>query len=251
MKPKLLLLEDEPASRHFLCLAAEALPAEVEPAATVAEARALALSGAHALWLFDVNLPDGSGGGLLAWLRAQGLQTPAIAHTAAHETAERARLLAEGFLAVVTKPLTTAAWQAAIRDALKGPVAEATSGDPRQDTGGAEPADTAAVWDDTAAAAALGGSATNVAALRQLFLAELPDARDTVVAAAADGDLAAVRAALHKLRASCGFVGAARLQAAVAALQGDPAGDTALQRFLSAVAKTLEAAAAADDGGGG
>ncbi|MEZ0470568.1 response regulator [Luteimonas salinilitoris] len=246
MKPKLLLLEDEPASRHFLCLAAEALPAEVEPAATVAEARTLALSGAHALWLFDVNLPDGSGGGLLAWLRAQGLQTPAIAHTAAHEAAERARLLAEGFQAVVTKPLTAAAWQAAIRDALKRRAANAAPGDPRRDAGDAEAADTASVWDDTAAAAALGGSATNVAALRQLFLAELPDARDAVVAAAAGGDRAAMGAALHKLRASCGFVGAARLQAMVTALQDDPAGDTALQRFLSAVAKTLEPAPAAD-----
>ncbi|WP_407352343.1 response regulator [Luteimonas sp. R10] len=250
MKPKLLLLEDEPASRHFLCLAAEALPAEVEPAATVAEARTLALSGAHALWLFDVNLPDGSGGGLLAWLRARGLRTPAIAHTAAHETAERARLLAEGFQAVVTKPLTAAAWQAAIRDALQGRDADATPGHPPQDAGDADAAEAAPVWDDIAATAALGGSATNVAALRRLFLAELPGARDAVMAAAAGGDRTAMGAALHKLRAGCGFVGAARLQAAAAMLQGDPASDPALRHFLSVAAETLQAAPAADGGGG-
>ena len=83
MKPRLLLLEDEPTSRMFLTAALADLPVEVDVAGTVAEGRAMAAGGGYTLWLFDANLPDGTGSGLLAQLRADGLGTPAIAHTAA------------------------------------------------------------------------------------------------------------------------------------------------------------------------
>ncbi|NZA25976.1 response regulator [Luteimonas sp. SJ-92] len=237
MKPRLLLLEDDPASRHFLCLAAEALPATVDHAGSVAEAHAMAVAAEHALWLFDVNLPDGSGGGLLAALRGQGLQTPALAHTAAHDDAERQRLLDEGFAAVVTKPLSAAAWQAAIHDALGG------RGGGVQDRPEASASPVVALWDDAGAAAALGGNAANVAALRQLFLAELPATRETVAAAVAAGNHEAVRSALHRLRAGCGFVGAAGLQFAAVRLHEDPASGTALQQFLDTLERTAAAAA--------
>src|SRR5690606_31696336 len=94
------------------------------------------------------------------------------------------------------------------------------------------------VWDDAAAAAALAGNRDNVAALRQLFLAELPAARDRIVAAASYGDDAGVRDALHRLHASCGFVGAARLDAAGRALREAPACEARLQAFLDAVNQT-------------
>ena len=93
-------------------------------------------------------------------------------------------------------------------------------------------------WDDAAAAAALAGNRDNVAALRQLFLAELPAARDRIVAAASYGDAAGVRDALHRLHASCGFVGAARLDAAGRALREAPACEARLQAFLDAVNQT-------------
>ncbi|MDH5824469.1 response regulator [Luteimonas sp. RD2P54] len=237
MKPRLLLLEDDPASRHFLCLAAEALPAAVDHAGTVAEARSLALATDHALWLFDVNLPDGSGGALLAALRTHGLHTPALAHTAAHDEAERQRLLGEGFAAVVTKPLSAAAWQAAIREALAG--RDAAAPQPPQ----ARDASTAALWDDAGAAAALGGSTANIAALRQLFLAELPATRAAVTAAAAAGDGEAMRAELHRLRAGCGFVGAAGLRAAATRLHDAPGSEAALQEFVGILERTAASAA--------
>lgn len=233
MMPTLLLLEDEPTSRIFLTAALADLPVEVEVAGTVAEGRAMAAGGGHALWLFDANLPDGTGSSLLAQLRADGLATPAIAHTAAAGEEETARLLADGFDAVVVKPLPAAAWRDAVQKALDGgsalPVGEAAARYAAAD---------APVWDDGAAAAALAGNRDNVAALRQLFLAELPATRDRIVAAASYGDEAGVRDALHRLHASCGFVGAARLDAAGRALREAPGCEARLQAFVEAVNET-------------
>ena len=233
MKPRLLLLEDEPTSRMFLAAALAELPVEVDQADTVAQGRAMAADGGHALWLFDANLPDGTGSGLLAELRANGQATPAIAHTAAAGEDERARLLADGFDTVVVKPLPATAWRDAVRTALeRGPAL------PVGEPAARYAATDAPVWDDGAAAAALAGNHDNVAALRQLFLAELPAARDRVVAAASYGDEVGVRDALHRLRASCGFVGAARLDAAGQALRDVPACPSRLQAFVDAANET-------------
>lgn len=240
MNPRILLVEDDPTSRAFLQAATEALPAEVDVAGSVAEATALAARHAHALWLIDANLPDGTGAALLARLRARGLSTPAIAHTASHERGEHDALVDAGFVATVAKPLSAEAWIAAIRRSLEGT--------PRASPAPARNviAEEAAVdlyripaWDDDQALAALAGNAGHVAALRALFLAELPGVRDAVAAAAGDGDVDAIRASLHRLRAGCGFVGAARLEAAAARLRDAPSSDAALRTFLAAARDTL------------
>lgn len=244
MNPRILLVEDDPTSRAFLLAATQSLPADVDVAVGVADALALATRHAHALWLIDAHLPDGSGAGLLARLRDTGLATPAIAHTASHEDGEHEALRAAGFAATIAKPLPAARWQAAIRDALAAaspaaiPVAQAA--DPAD-----EPVaglDAIPLWDDAVALAALGGSTDNVAALRRLFLDELPDARDTVVRAIAAGDDEGLRAIQHRLRASCGFVGAARLDAALSLLRDAPASAPALRAFLGAAQEMLSPA---------
>ncbi|MDR2872442.1 MAG: Hpt domain-containing protein, partial [Xanthomonadaceae bacterium] len=75
--------------------------------------------------------------------------------------------------------------------------------------------------------------------LRQLFLDELPTACRNVVNAARSGDLPALHAGLHRLQASCGFVGAARLAAAIAELRASPASTAALEHFRNAVEALL------------
>lgn len=247
MKPRVLLLEDEPTSRMFLVAAVAELPVEVDAAGSVALGRELAVAGGHALWLFDANLPDGTGSGLLAELRARGLDTPAIAHTAAAGPGEREALLADGFDAVVVKPLPAAAWRDAIRAALESasgplPLGEAAAGYRLEEP----PA-----WDDASAIAALGGSAENVAALRELFLAELPAARDQAAAAAREGNETALHDVLHRLRASCGFVGAARLDAAARALRDAPDSPRRLRAFLDAAEATASNPSRAPTGGAG
>jgi len=238
MSPRILLVEDDPTSRAFLHAATELLPARVDAAASLAEAMALAGRHDYALWLIDARLPDGSGSALLARLRALGATTPAIAHTASRERGEHEALLAAGFIATITKPLPGGAWQAAIR-AVLDPSGAAGTPPATATRDGGENAPAIPVWDEAAALAALGGNAGNVAALRRLFTDELPGARDALVQAARTRDVGAMRDQLHRLRASCGFVGAARLDAAASGLRDAPLSDAALQAFLDAAQDTL------------
>jgi CheY-like chemotaxis protein/HPt (histidine-containing phosphotransfer) domain-containing protein len=212
----LLLVEDDPVSAVFLRDAATALPAEVDVAGTIATALACAVARRHDAYLIDANLPDGRGETLLQALRDRGIAAPALTHTAAHDLAIRERLRAAGFVDVLCKPLTMGELHDALRRHLG--IAPATCG--KQPN-----------WDDGAALAALGGQQAHVDALRGLFLQELPGQRQRIEAAAGGGDDAAIRAELHRLAASCGFVGAARLADAVRELQADPLAGQALQQF--------------------
>ena len=149
---------------------------------------------------------------------------PALAHTASTEPAVRERLLSAGFRDVLCKPLGIGALHAALRTHL---AMTARVEEPRP------------AWDDAAALRALGGDPGHVAALRDLFLLELPGQLRRVHDAAMAGDEVAIRAELHRLAASCGFVGAAGLAAAVRELQAAPLQPQALQRFDAAVDELL------------
>ena len=207
--PRLLLLEDAPVSARFLCEALAALPARVDHAATLAEAGRLAAAG-DAGWVFDARLPDGNAAALLPDLRARGFAVPALALSADVDDDVRRRLLAAGFAQVLAKPIAAGALRAAVRALL--------------------PAMAAPVWDDAAAAAAMGDAAA-VTALRTLFVAELPGQCRLVHDACAAGDHAAARAVLHRMTSACGFVGAAALGRAVRAVMDDPADAAALARL--------------------
>lgn len=202
--PRLLLVEDDPVSAAFLRDAATALPAVVDVAGTLADAQAIAGTASHHLYLIDANLPDGRGEDLLQVLRARGFVTPALAHTAAGDADMRKRLLDAGFIDVFCKPLGVGELHDVLRRHLDLPVP----------TCGKRP-----IWDDAAALSALGGQRAHVEAMRDLFLKELPGQRQRIDVASATGDEAAIRAELHRLAASCGFVGAARLAEAVRRLQ--------------------------------
>lgn len=233
--PRLLLLEDDPVSAAFLATALEALPAHVDTAASLAEAEPLRDAG-HALWLFDANLPDGTGGELLARWRAQGLATPALAHTADPRPEERDALIAAGFADVLRKPLGVASLQEAVKRALDATEAIENGASVDEDGCGSSP-----IWDEAAALRALNGNASIVAAMRDLFLGELPAVRMRIADAFAHADADALRAELHKLQASCGFVGAARVLAAVMALREAPMSREAFARFEDAAEGTLPA----------
>jgi DNA-binding response OmpR family regulator len=216
----LLLLEDDPVSRAFLSDVLGTLPAKVDCAESCARAESLARAGAYALWLFDANLPDGNGADLLARLRASDLTTPAVALTAESFPDRLDALSNAGFVEVLQKPIAATALLAAIRNRVAG-------------TGPAESNVTAptTLWDETRALAAVGGKVESARALRELFLGELPGQVESVLGAFANSDHATVRDHLHRLKASCGFVGANRLLSAVNRLSVgmDPA---SLQDFL-------------------
>lgn len=232
--PRILLVEDDPTSRSFLTAALSGVPAEVDAADSLAAAGALASSQDYALWMIDARLPDGSGNELLARLREKHPGTPALAHTAAHEPAIADALVAAGFAEVLVKPMPAATVQAAVRRMLGLVAGQAHAASPTTDTG------TLPLCDDEAAALALNGNRAYIDTLRALFVKELPKSLQAISEAAARADGEAMRADLHRLRASCGFVGATRLGAAVQALHREPQSPALLAAFEQIASDTLE-----------
>jgi CheY-like chemotaxis protein len=234
--PRILLLEDDPVSAAFLSAAIEGIPARADVAGTLAEARGKTSMQAYDLWLFDANLPDGLGAELLAELRAGGLLTRALAHTADAQRASLDALIDAGFEEVLLKPLSVAQLQGTVRrfcgDALLETDAHAQNHTALRC--GKQP-----VWDDDAALRALNGNRTLVDTMRSLFAQELPQVSVRVSAARANRNAAALRSELHKLQASCGFVGAARLGAATRDLQHDPDNANVVAQFDGALQDTL------------
>lgn len=229
--PRILLVEDDPTSSAFLATAVEALPAVVDVAASLAEARLLARRAHHDLLLVDAHLPDGSGIDLLRELRASRAVV-ALAHTAATTRAQLDPLLDAGFAEVLVKPVSTAQLQHAVRRALD----RASPGRAFRAPGcGKLP-----VWDEDGALSAVNGHQAHARQLRALFLSGLPAQCDEVEAAFATSDADALRGGLHRLQGSCGFVAALRLGAAVRALHDAPS-PAALRDFIEAIADTLAA----------
>jgi CheY-like chemotaxis protein len=238
MQPvRLLLVEDDAVSAAFLSEALATLPAGVDVAGSIAEAVALARQATHSLWLVDAHLPDGDGLDCLRELRAIGA-SPALALTAGAARAELDALCTGGYLEVLLKPVSIALLHGTVRRVLGLATPGAAGADFAQPTlGGKLPA-----WEDAAALAAIGGDPGSLARLRRLFLEELPTMRAQLALAQSGGDAEGVRALVHKLRASCGFVGAARLGAAVEALARAPLEAAALRDFEFAAEDSLAAA---------
>lgn len=236
MNAAVLLVEDDPVTAAFLSAASQAAVARVDVAGSRQEAIARATATDYAAWMIDANLPDGSGATLLQTLRERGLHTPAMAHTACTLSTTAEALQRAGFTQVLVKPISAVRWQAALLALLAG---DAHAGAPST-AGQADDEDSLSVpiWDDAKAARALGGQLANVSALRTLFIEELPKQREAVRV----GSAAERRQHLHRLRASCGLVGASRLDAASAALHDQPDDTTRLAHFLATADATLAAA---------
>ncbi len=223
MMSKVLLVEDDPVNAMFLQGAIESFPAQVDVAGDCASALRMARAKRYDAWMIDSNLPDGSGSELLRQLREDDLvvhrDCPALAHTADSAPEISARLEADGFAMVVRKPSPVATWHHALAALL----------------GGSATPD----WDDEAALRAMGGRREHVETMRGLFRAELPAQRDFILGSLERGDVDAARGMLHRLKASCGFVGAIALAQATRALHEHPADHSARSRFSAAVDSAL------------
>jgi len=232
-RPRFLLVEDDPITTGFLKAVLEALPADVDTAETLSSALVVASRRRHDLWLIDANLPDGHGSDLLQRLRRMHADVPALAHTADGSAELHVQLRQAGFSDTLVKPLGRELLLKTVRRALVGSAGSGRSG--AADVAGGDAVD----WDEITALAALNGQRSHLIALRELFLAELPGVRDAVEQAVELHDEPALRSQLHRLQASCGFVGAARLARAVRTLHQAPASQQAQVNFRNAVAALL------------
>lgn len=208
---RLLLVEDDPISRSYLEDALGNVPALVDSTSDIASAVALARLHSHALWIVDAHLPDGDGADCLRALRSIN-DTTALAITASTARDELDALCDAGFVEVLCKPVSVALLCATVRRLAGG----APQGI-REPSPGKLP-----VWDEQQALSAIGGDRAALLKLRGLFQTELPGLLADLQAARLAADTKTAQSVLHKLKASCGFVGAARLCQAVDALAQSP-----------------------------
>ncbi len=112
----LLVIEDDPALAHGICLALQSEAVRCQSCATLAQARALL--PACDLAVLDVNLPDGSGLALLGEIRGASA-LPVILLTANDLETDIVAGLESGADDYITKPFSLAVLRARVRTQLR------------------------------------------------------------------------------------------------------------------------------------
>jgi CheY-like chemotaxis protein len=239
----LLLAEDDALSRHFLTEVLTAAGHAVCGVSDGQQALEQLRDRRFDLILLDLALPQLDGESVLRQLRdtagspgRQGTESavPAVALSADVDPQRERRLLDAGFEMVIPKPVAGDALLHAL-SGLRQPLPAASCaaiGVP-------------SLWDDAAGLAMVGGRRAALEALRGLLLRELPAQKERLAAALARGEWGAVSADLHRLRAACGFCGAARLGHHAAALDsslaaGDAPPADAFHDLLTCCAEMLQ-----------
>lgn len=119
--PLVLLVDDSALVTEALAVLVEAMGHRCATAASVAEAVAVARADPPTVILLDLTLPDGDGLALLDRLREAGAPIPVtVALTGHDDAATRARCLAAGCRAVLTKPVSTATLLGGLADWTAG-----------------------------------------------------------------------------------------------------------------------------------
>ncbi len=211
MNVRLLLMEDDATSRAFLLQALEDIGCKVMAVASIAAAKIAMESFEADAFVFDENLSDGKGSGLLEAIRNTGNRTPAICLSADLEDGIRRRISALEATVLLAKPCDSARLRQALDQLLHDQEM------PK--------------WNDKEAAKALGGSSEAVSKLRGLFIAELPAQMELLTRYMSNAEHPRLAAELHKLKSAAAFVGAHRLQNFIDDLSQE-LDDSAKQRAL-------------------
>ena len=179
------------------------------------EAVARALDGDFDLILMDIQMPGVSGVEATRRIRAaeeEGARTPIIAVTAHALPGEQENFLQAGMDDCLIKPLgEETLWRTLGRWSVLGEEPRSNA-----ESGGEE---NAAVYDEGRALALAGGREALARRLLAMLLEELPERREAIRAAHADGDLAELRERAHKLHGSAASCGTAAVQQAARRLE--------------------------------
>ena len=124
---QIFLLEDDEALGRGIALALETPERTVTRASSLAAAREWVEKAAFALLILDINLPDGSGLGLLRQLRAAGNTTPVILLTANDLELDEVTGLEAGADDYITKPFSLAVLRARVAAQLRRSAPKAPS----------------------------------------------------------------------------------------------------------------------------
>lgn len=225
---RVLVADDDPASRRFLVDAIYALGALAQSAIDGLAAISKGRAAAYDLLLLDCRMPGAGALEVLATLRstpdALSADSVAVASSAQFDPSQRRQLLEAGFRDVLLKPCTL--------------------GDLRRVLALARPAAHALPLLDDDEAIKVGGDSATMLALRGLLRDELALMYGELAYLSADPGAFTDR--LHRLRSSCGFCGAAALSSQVTALQqelmvGGERTQASVLRFGKVLMSTLEA----------
>ena len=115
---KMLLVEDDSMLGNGICLALQSDELQIDLCQTLAEARAAAVYD-YALFILDINLPDGSGLDYLRELRTGGVSAPVILLTANDMEMDVVTGLESGADDYITKPFSLAILRARVNAQLR------------------------------------------------------------------------------------------------------------------------------------
>lgn len=217
---RILVIEDDDISRRFMTEALSLLPHECRSCAGFSEAVRLIRRQRFDLVVSDINAVDGT-------LLDHAAQLPEncriLAVSADMTPALAARLRLIGIGDVLAKPMGVAALHQAVNRLL---AAGAGENAPHP------------FWNHAVAMAALGEDERILATLKDMFKTELPLFTEQIDRAFQAGEFEEMRATLHKLKASCGFLGAERLLQECYRLE-EHTDRSSMARFMHAVRGTL------------
>lgn len=215
-----LLIEDDEVSLRFMAEAISLLPVQLHASYCFADAMKLIQLHTFDLIISDINLGDGT---LYQFAPSFPTMAKKIATSADVTPATITRLKSAGITAVLAKPMGIAELHQAITLAL-----EITQGTKLESP----------LWDTAHALQVLGNNLESLLALKNMFKVELPIMLQQIDQDFNTGDFSKVSDTLHKLKASCGFLGAQQLLAECHTFDSNMCLDS-LQHFQRVAKQTL------------
>lgn len=200
MKNRVLIVEDDPSVRLFVQVALQPLEIDVVQCATITEAKTMLADRMIRLVITDLNLPDGTGLDLLAWMRSgpspRLVSCRSVVFSGGIEPGMAKKLESLEVWRVLHKPTSVGALIACVSEALSNQGCS---------DGEEAPPD----WQDPVSEF-FGGNCELFEAYRQACLAQFPqDLLDGDVADRAL-DAAALRLVAHNLKSVLTMLGEAR-----------------------------------------
>ncbi|HET7291997.1 MAG TPA: response regulator [Vicinamibacteria bacterium] len=213
--PRVLVADDSRVNQKVVGAMLQGMGVACDVVGSGGEAIEASARAPYAAILMDCQMPGVDGYVATARIRARegtGARTPIIAMTASASPADRQRCLAAGMDDCLPKPFTPDGLVEVLERWIGARVAPGR-GEPSAPDGGG-PLEAGVLADLHALGAAFARDSF------RMFLGGTPGRIDALAAALAKGDGAAIKAAAHVLRGSCGMIGARRLAELCAEIEG-------------------------------
>ncbi len=213
-----LLIEDDEISQAFMTEAIALLPVECVACSHFSQALQLCQDRQFDLIISDIHTADGR---LFDYAATLPRASKILAISADMRPEMIERLMQLGIHDTLAKPMSLPALHAVVRRLLELNTLDSTP-----------------VWDKQKALLALGQNEAILSSLKEMFRAELPLMTAQIQQAFECEHPEQIHETLHKLKASCGFLGANRLLQECVRLDADISAQN-IERFMAVAKQTL------------